>query len=194
MLSELVPIGKMYMQKRQKSRFLFSDRWLDRQLIVRNMEAFQDLIVIVLCLGLFAVMLIQLWGIAIALMQPLDYKHVTAKILFVLILVELFRLLMVYLQEHSISVGVAVEVTIVSLLREIVVHGALEMHWVNTLAICGLLFVLGGLLVVCAKTPHMDCMSANTKFCPVVYRGGRERQNELELQYSRQCDENQPLG
>ncbi len=59
-----------------------------------------------------------------------------------LILVELFRLLMVYLQEHSISVGVAVEVTIVSLLREIVVHGALEISWVNTLAICGLLFVL----------------------------------------------------
>jgi len=193
-LSELVPIGKMYMQKRQKSRFLFSDRWLDRQSIVRNMEAFQDLIVIVLCLGLFAVMLIQLWGLLMALMQPLDYKYVTAKILFVLILVELFRLLMVYLQEHSISVGVAVEVTIVSLLREVVVHGALEMHWVNTLAICGLLFVLGGLLVVCAKTPHMDCMSANTKFCPVVYREGRERQNELEFQYSRQCDENQPLG
>ncbi|MEH2135487.1 MAG: hypothetical protein V7K42_02185 [Nostoc sp.] len=47
------------MQKRQKSRFLFSDRWLDRHLIVRNIEAFQDLIVIVLCLGLFAVMLIQ---------------------------------------------------------------------------------------------------------------------------------------
>jgi uncharacterized membrane protein (DUF373 family) len=182
------------MQKRQKSRFLFNDRWLDRHSIVRNMEAFQDLIVIVLCLGLFAVMLIQLWGIAIALTQSLDYKHVTAKILFVLILVELFRLLMVYLQEHSISVGVAVEVTIVSLLREIVVHGALEISWVNTLAICGLLFVLGGLLVVCAKTPHMDCMSANTKFCPVVYRRSRERQNELELQYSRQCDENQPLG
>ncbi|MEH2449676.1 MAG: phosphate-starvation-inducible PsiE family protein [Nostoc sp.] len=184
----------MYMQKRLKSRFLFSDRWLDRHSIVRNMEAFQDLIVIVLCLGLFAVMLMQLWGLFIAIMQQLDYKHVTAKILFVLILVELFRLLMVYLQEHSISVGVAVEVTIVSLLREVVVQGALEISWVNTAAICGLLFVLGGLLVVCAKTPHMDCMSANTKLCPIVYRGDRERQNELELQYSRQCDENQPLG
>ncbi|MHC5717914.1 MAG: phosphate-starvation-inducible PsiE family protein, partial [Nostoc sp.] len=153
------------MQKRLKSRFLFSDRWLDRHSIVRNMEAFQDLIVIVLCLGLFAVMLIQLWGIGIALTQPLDYKHMTAKILFVLILVELFRLLMVYLQEHSISVGVAVEVTIVSLLREIVVHGALEIYWVNTLAICGLLFVLGGLLVVCAKTPHQNnCGGVAPKF------------------------------
>jgi uncharacterized membrane protein (DUF373 family) len=182
------------MQKRIKSRFLFSDRWLDRHSIVRNMEAFQDLIVIILCLGLFAVMLIQLWGILIALTQPLDYKHVTAKILFVLILVELFRLLMVYLQEHSISVGVAVEVTIVSVLREVVVHGALEISSLQTLAICGLLFVLGGLLVVCAKTPHMDCISANTKLCPIVYRGGREQQNELEFQYSRRCDESQPLA
>jgi uncharacterized membrane protein (DUF373 family) len=158
------------------------------------MEAFQDLIVIVLCLGLFAVMLIQLWGILIALTQPLDYKHVTAKILFVLILVELFRLLMVYLQEHSISVGVAVEVTIVSLLREVVVYGVLEISWVHTAAICGLLFVLGGLLLVCAKTPHMDCMSANTKYCPISYQGGREQQNEIEFRYSRRCDENPPLS
>lgn len=174
------------MQKRYKSRFLFCDRWLDRQSIVRNMEAFQDLLVIVLCLALFAIMVMQLWGIFVALTQPLDYKVVTAKTLFVLILVELFRLLMVYLQEHSISVGVAVEVTIVSVLREIVVHGALEIAWVQTIAICGLLFILGGLLLVCAKTPHMDCMSANTKFCPIVHQGGREQQNELEFQYSRQ--------
>ncbi|MEA5581553.1 phosphate-starvation-inducible PsiE family protein [Nodularia harveyana UHCC-0300] len=166
------------MYKRFKSRFLFCDRWLDRHTIVRNMEAFQDLIVIVLCLGLFAVMLIQLWGIFIAIIQSVEYQQVTAKILFVLILVELFRLLMVYLQEHSISVGVAVEVTIVSLLREVVVHGALEISWIQTAAICGLLLVLGSLLLVCAKTPHMDCMSANTKFCPITDQGGLERRNE----------------
>lgn len=178
------------MYKRFKSRFLFCNRWLDRHTIVRNMEAFQDLIVIVLCLGLFAVMLVQLWGIFLAIMQSLDYQQVTAKILFVLILVELFRLLMVYLQEHSISVGVAVEVTIVSLLREVVVHGALEISWVQTAAICGLLLVLATLLVVCAKTPHMDCMSANTKFCPITHPEGMERQNE----YGHQYDENQPLS
>ncbi len=117
----------------------------------------------------------------------------TAKVLFVLILVEVFRLLMVYLQEHSISVGVAVEVTIVSVLREVVVHGALEISAVKTAAICGLLLILGGLLVVCAKTPHMDCISANTKFCPIVYKERRERQNDLEFQYSRHYDENKPL-
>ncbi|MDP5337237.1 MAG: phosphate-starvation-inducible PsiE family protein [Nodularia sp. (in: cyanobacteria)] len=166
------------MYKRSKSRFLFCDRWLDRHTIVRNMEAFQDLIVIVLCLGLFAVMLIQLWGIFMDIVQSLDYKLVTAKVLFVLILVELFRLLMVYLQEHSISVGVAVEVTIVSLLREVVVHGVLETSWIQTAAICGLLLVLATLLLVCAKIPHMDCMSANTKFCPISHQETIERQDE----------------
>ncbi|MBD2496851.1 phosphate-starvation-inducible PsiE family protein [Nostoc sp. FACHB-280] len=181
------------MQKRFKSRFLFCDRWLDRHLIARNMEAFQDLLVIVLCLSLFAVMIMQIWSIIIAITHTLDYKQVTAKILFVLILVELFRLLMIYLQEHSISVGVAVEVTIVSVLREVVVHGALEISWIQTAAICGLLFILGSLLLVCAKTPHMDCISANTKFCPIVYQGGKEKQPEQEFRYSHQCEKHQPL-
>jgi uncharacterized membrane protein (DUF373 family) len=185
---------QMYKQKRFKSQFLLADRWFDRHSIVRNMEAFQDLIVIILCLTLFAVMVMQLWGIFNALMKPLDYKLVTAKILFILILVELFRLLMVYLQEHSISVGVAVEVTIVSVLREIVVHGALEISSMQTAAMCGLLFILGVLLIVCAKTPHMDCISANTKSCPIRYRGGREHQNEFEFSHSHHYDENQPVA
>ncbi|HEY9803764.1 MAG TPA: phosphate-starvation-inducible PsiE family protein [Leptolyngbyaceae cyanobacterium] len=182
------------MQRRTKSRFLFSDRWLDRHAIVRNMEAFQDLIVVVLCVALFAVMLIQLWGIFVAITQSVDYKNITAKILFILILVELFRLLMIYLQEHSIAVGVAVEVAIVSVLREVVVHGALEISAIQTAAICGLLFILGGLLIVCAKTPHMDCISANTKLCPIVYQGGREQESDFEFQYSHHHEENQSLG
>jgi uncharacterized membrane protein (DUF373 family) len=97
---------------------------------------------------------------------------------------------MVYLQEHSISVGVAVEVTIVSVLREVVVHGALDISGLQTAAICGLLLILGGMLIVCAKTPHMDCISANTKLCPIV----SGRQNDLEFQYSRNCDDNQPVA
>lgn len=144
------------MNKRQKSRFIFGGRWIDRHRIVRNMEAFQDLIVIVLCLSLFGVMVLQLFEMFRTLTQPVDFQKVTAHILFVLILVELFRLLVIYLQEHSVSVGVAVEVTIVSVLREVIVHGVLEVSSSQILAICGLLFILGALLMVCAKTPHMD--------------------------------------
>jgi uncharacterized membrane protein (DUF373 family) len=98
---------------------------------------------------------------------------------------------MVYLKEHSISVGVAVEVAIVSVLREVVVHGVLEISWIQTIAICGLLFILGGLLIVCAKTPHMDCMSANTKFCPIRDKGTH---NKITFNYLQKYDDNQPLG
>jgi uncharacterized membrane protein (DUF373 family) len=189
-VAEVVQIGmKMYMRKRLKSQFLFCNRWLDRHWIVRNMETFQDLIVVVLCLSLFAVMVIQLWGILIALTQQIDYQQVTSKMLFILILVELFRLLMVYLQEHSIAVGVAVEVTIVSVLREVIVHGALEISWVQAAAICGLLLILGALLIVCAKTPHMDCISANTKLCPVNHIDNMHKYSESEFQKSHHYEE-----
>ncbi|MCJ8283672.1 MAG: phosphate-starvation-inducible PsiE family protein, partial [Rivularia sp. ALOHA_DT_140] len=117
----------MFVKKRPKSQFILWNRWLDRHRIFGNMETFCDLIVISLCLCLFAVMLVKLWGIFHDIVHSVDYKEVTAKMLFILILVELFRLLMVYLQEHSIAVGVAVEVTIVSLLREVIVHGAMDL-------------------------------------------------------------------
>ena len=165
----------MFVKKRPKSQFLLWNRWLDRRRIVSNMETFCDLIVISLCFCLFAVMLVKLWGIFHAILHSVDYKQVTAKMLFILILVELFRLLMVYLQEHSIAVGVAVEVTIVSLLREVIVYGVLEISWIQVASICGLLIILGVLLLVCAKTPHMDCISANTKYCPFIYGDDSEQ-------------------
>ena len=78
----------MPIHKRQKSQYLFRNRWIDRHRIVRNMEAFQDLIVIVLCFGLFAYMVMELWEIFTQFKLPLNHQQVTAKILFLLILVE----------------------------------------------------------------------------------------------------------
>ena len=147
------------MKKRLKSRFILGNRWADRRQIVRNMDAFQDLIVIFLCVGMFCVMVIQLWELFSSLLHRVDFRQVTSQILFLLILVELFRLLVAYLQEHSVSVGVAVEIAIVSVLREVIVRGALDISWVQLLATCGLLLILGLLLMVCARTPHMDHLS-----------------------------------
>ena len=155
------------MNKRQKSRFILWGRWFHRKDVVESMEVFQDLIVMLLCVSLFCTMAIQLFGMFTALIHQVDFKRVTADILFLLILVELFRLLVIYLEEHSISVGVAVEVTIVSVLREVIVHGVLEINWVQILSICGLLFILGALLMVCARTPHMDHVSSSLPGMPL---------------------------
>lgn len=106
-----------------------------------------------LCIGLFSFMVMQLREMFLSLLPPLNFPHVTADILFLLILVELFRLLIIYLKEHRVSIGVAVEVSIVSVLREIIVRGILETPWVQIMATCAFLLVLGALLVIRAWIP-----------------------------------------
>ena len=124
--------------------------WIERNLVVRALESVQDLIVISLCIGLFGVMVLQLKDMFISLFATSNFNFhvITADILFVLILVELFRLLIIYLQEHRVSIGVAVEVSIVSVLREVIVRGVLETPWIQILATGGFLLVLAVLLVV----------------------------------------------
>ncbi|MBV9388531.1 MAG: phosphate-starvation-inducible PsiE family protein [Chroococcidiopsidaceae cyanobacterium CP_BM_ER_R8_30] len=122
--------------------------WLTRSRLVSCLETVQDLIIISLCIGLFSVMVIQLRAMFISLLPPLDFRAVTSDILFLLILVELFRLLIIYLQEQRVSIGVAVEVSIVSVLREVIVRGVLEAHWSQVLSACAFLMVMALLLVV----------------------------------------------
>lgn len=120
----------------------------NRGRLVRILETVQDLIVISICIGLFSFMVMQLREMALSLLPPLNFQIVTSDILFLLILVEMFRLLIIYLQEHRVSIGVAVEVSIVSVLREIIVRGVLEIPWTQVLATCSFLLVLGVLLVI----------------------------------------------
>ncbi len=126
---------------------------LSREHLVRVLETVQDAIVISICLGLFCFMVLQLREMFLSLLPPLDFQTVTADILFLLILVELFRLLIIYLQEHRVSIGVAVEVSIVSVLRETIVHSVLETPWIHVISACAFLLVLAALLVVRAWLP-----------------------------------------
>lgn len=122
--------------------------FITRDRVVKALEATQDMIVVALCLGLFCFMVMQLQAMFISLLPPLNFQDVTADILFLLILVELFRLLIIYLQEKRVSIGVALEVSIVSVLREIMVHGVLEAPSLQVFSACAFLMVLGLLLVI----------------------------------------------
>jgi uncharacterized membrane protein (DUF373 family) len=121
---------------------------ISRSQVVRVLEVIQDFIVVSLCLGLFSVMVLQLRETFSTMFQQLHFHEVTADIMFLLILVELFRLMIIYLQEHRISIGVAVEVAIVSMLREVIVRGVLEVPWPQLIATGFLLMVMALLLVV----------------------------------------------
>jgi uncharacterized membrane protein (DUF373 family) len=134
------------MEKATKNRSTSPPIWIDKVVLV--LEAVQDFIIISLCLGLFGVMVLQLRAMFLSLLPPLDFQAVTADILFILILVELFRLLIIYLQEQRVSIAVAIEVAIVSVLREVIVKGVLEIPWTQTLSACAFLLVMGALLVI----------------------------------------------
>lgn len=135
------------MDSRINTNPLPNNTWLNSGRMIRILESVQDVIIISLCVSLFALMLVQLYETAMSLLPPLDFPSVTSDILFLLILVEVFRLLIIYLQEHRVSIGVAVEVSIVSVLREIIVRGVLETPWTQLLATCAFLLSLGALLV-----------------------------------------------
>ena len=121
--------------------------------IVQSLEAVQDLIAVSLCVGLFCVMALQLKAIFQSLIGTPHFHEVTADILFILILVELFRLLIIYLQEQRVSIGVSVEIAIVSVLREVIVKGVLETDWHQILAVCFFLMAMALLMVVRVYLP-----------------------------------------
>jgi uncharacterized membrane protein (DUF373 family) len=80
------------------------------------------------------------------LIEPAARTAVLSQVIFVLILMELYRLLIFYIREHRISVALAVEVALVSTLNEVIVRGAHEFEWLALIALSALLAVLGGIL------------------------------------------------
>jgi uncharacterized membrane protein (DUF373 family) len=84
---------------------------------------------------LFAAMLIKLVHLGQFMMRGTDFALVVGDILFILVLLELFRLLLIYLEEHRVSVETMVEVGIVSTLREVILKGALHIEWPQLLVV-----------------------------------------------------------
>lgn len=121
---------------------------INRELIIRLLEIVQDLIVLGLCIGLFCLMLTQLKEMFMSLATADRFALVTSEILSILILVELFRLLILYLQEHKVSISVAVEVAIVSVLREIIIRGVLEAELTQIIGASVFLAVLALILTI----------------------------------------------
>ena len=129
-----------------KSSLLF--RVFHKKRIFENLDNLLDFLVILLCVVLLVQTVLLLGQLFTALGGEPDFKKVTSDGMFIVIIVELFRLLAVYLDHHHIAVGVAVEVTAVSVLREVIVEGIIHLQWPMIAAICGFLLASGALLYI----------------------------------------------
>lgn len=113
----------------------------------RVLENMQDVVASLLIVLILVLSVQTLWRISrVIVTGGATPSEVLSEIMFVLILMELYRLLIFYLREHRVSVALAVEVALVSTLREVMLRGAHEFDAVRLTAISLLLVVLGGLL------------------------------------------------
>lgn len=118
-------------------------------LLRRALEHAQDVVVVLLMLVLLGLSAQALWQLGrLALSATSGMAEILSEIIYVLILAEVYRLLIFYLREHRISVALAVEVALVSTLRDVMLKGAHEFEWPRLLALSLLLVVLGGLLAL----------------------------------------------
>jgi uncharacterized membrane protein (DUF373 family) len=113
----------------------------------RYFEWAQDAVAAFLAIVMLVVMAQGLWTLArLAVFEGREPRVVLPQIVLLFIFVELFRTLLFYLREHRVSVGLMIEVTIVSILRELLINPP-GVSIVADTGVAALLLVLGILMV-----------------------------------------------
>jgi len=113
----------------------------------RFLEPIQDILVLAIGVALFGLMARTLVRLYQEIFVPaLDFRVVISEVLFLLVMMEVVRLIIVYLEEHRVAVDFMVELGIVATLREIVLRGVIELGWAEVVALSVFLLALGALL------------------------------------------------
>ncbi len=128
-----------------------SNRRFSLARLFKNLDDLQDIVVFICGALLVFKMMLILGDVFLDIRAGVDFRTIAGDSLFLLILVELFRLLATYLKYHRIYVGIAVEVTIVSILREIILIGIVHIQYELVWAMCGFIFALAALMLVSHK-------------------------------------------
>src|ERR1700694_638940 len=93
-------------------------------------------------------------------MQGHDPGVILPQVLLLLILIELFRTLLFYLREHRVSVGLMIEVAIVSVLRELLINPP-GTNSFDATGVALVLAVLGALMVADRLTSRHEITEAD---------------------------------
>lgn len=73
-------------------------------------ENIQDVIIFGICIVLFILMIKAITGLLFNLIQPFDFRTIAAELIYILVLIENYRLLIIYQREHRIAVNIMIEV------------------------------------------------------------------------------------
>jgi len=111
-------------------------------------ELFEDIIIVLLTVLLFILSINALYDIALALFsEKYSFIELIPKFLYVFILTELFRLMIVYLTERRIDTSLIVKTTLIAVLREVVIK-APYLKFYDYIGVSILLIVLGSMYYI----------------------------------------------
>src|SRR5258707_3309249 len=108
------------------------------------LEPAQDILVLAIGLALFGLMVRTIAWLIFQIFKPtLDFRQVIAEVLFMLVMVEVVRLVISYLREHRVAVDFMVELGIVAKLLPNVLRGVTELHGQQTAVLTMFCVALG---------------------------------------------------
>jgi len=112
----------------------------------KYIEVSMDMILVGLVLVTFFFIMKTIYFLGQVIYKETNIPHVISEFLFVFILIEVMRILIIYIELHHVSVDIMVELAIVAILREIMLKGAIELETIKIAGISLLITVLGLLL------------------------------------------------
>ncbi len=87
-----------------------------------SLEFLEDIVIFILTILLFILSIFALYDIALALFrEKIKFYDLIPKFLYIFILTELFRLMIVYLKERRIDTSLIVKTTLIAILREVII-------------------------------------------------------------------------
>ncbi len=112
----------------------------------RYVEVIMDLILMGLVLVSFVLIVKTIYLLGLSLYGETNIAHIISEIMFIFILAETVRLLIIYLESHRVALDAMVEIAIVSVIREIILKGFLHVEPIVICVACLFILVLGLLL------------------------------------------------
>lgn len=106
-------------------------------------EFLEDLVIVILSILLFFLSINAIWDIGYGIFsQKYSFIELIPKFLYIFILTELFRLMIVYLTERRIDTSMVVKTTFIAVLREVIIK-APHLKFEDYIGISVLIAVLG---------------------------------------------------
>ncbi len=119
--------------------------WI-HEFVRRYVEIIMDIIIVNLIAVIFVLISKTIYLMAKSLANETNITYIISEIMFIFILMETTRLLIIYLEYHRVAIDTMVEIVIVSILREILLKGILHIEPFLLAGVAVIIVVLGMLL------------------------------------------------